>query len=264
MKDFKLPNNLLCGYFDCSVFAGLTASPERTRTLFEIEYYLSDGLTTYTNGRAYPIKRSHVLIGKPGERCNSLLPFQTKFLKFDADGTLADLLTALPEYFPVRHTEEIESLLDTVIEKSEETSPLSHIQLGAAFCSLIALLCEDAARTSVIDDPNTKAIKKAQHFICEHLKEPIQLSDIAAAVSLSPSYFHALFTASVGITPHDYLRDRRIDAAREMLCMTSLSISEIAERCGFLNQQYLGTVFRKKTGTSPAKYRKAYRENYLV
>ena len=264
MKKFKFPDTLLCGYFDCSVFAGLTVSPERVRTLFEIEYYLSDGLTTYTDGKAYPIRRAHVLIGKPGERCNSLLPFQTKYLKFDADGPLADLLNLLPKFFPIRHTEKIESLLDTVIEASAESSPLSEIRLGAAFCSLIELLCEDAERTAIADDPTEKAIQKAKQFVREHFGEPIKLSDIAASAALSPSYFHALFTASVGVTPHDYLQACRIASAQELLCMTSLSISEIAERCGFINQQYLGTVFRQKTGVSPAKYRKAYRQKYLV
>ncbi len=264
MNRIKMPSRLLCGYFDCSVFAGLSHSPERTRTLFEIEYYLSDGLTTYTDGRAYEIKQSHVLIGKPGQRCNSLLPFRTKFLKFDAEGPLAALLCALPEYFPARHPGDIESLLDKIIAQNDTVSPLSALHLGAAFFSLIELLWADAKQVSKVQDPTALSIQTAKRYIEEHSAEPIKLSDIAASVSLSPSYFHSLFTSVCGITPHDYLTECRISAARDLLCMTSLSISEIAEKSGFGNQQYLGTVFQQKMGISPGRYRKAYRQKYLV
>ena len=264
MDRLKMPSRLLCGYFDCSVFSGLSHSPERTRTLFEIEYYLSDGLTTYTDGRAYTIKKSHVLIGKPGQQCNSLLPFQTKFLKFDAEGALAEVLCGLPEYFPCQHTFEIEGLLDTIIAKTNEKNALSSVELAAAFWKLIARLSKDAASVQESRDPTLEAVESAKRYIEKYSGDGIKLSDIAASVSLSPSYFHSLFTSVCGITPHDYLTECRISAARELLCMTSLSISEIAEKSGFGNQQYLGTVFQQKMGISPGRYRKAYRQNYLV
>ena len=72
------------------------------------------------------------------------------------------------------------------------------------------------------------------------------VEQMAASVNLSPSYFHSLFTETVGMTPHDYLLDCRLGAAREMLCATSVPIDEIARQCGFGSQQYMANVFRKR------------------
>lgn len=262
MEPLCIPTQIVCGYFDCSVFTGLSESPERVRTLYEIEYYLEDGLTVFSDGQAYPIKRAHVLVGLPGQRCNSLLPFKTKYVKCNAVGLLAEQLRALPPYFPVRHAYEAERLFDEVI--AAQTDTRAPLELAASFFSLLSLLSADAHTSQTPTDPSALAVSQAKNYMDRHFREPIRLSDVATAVSLSPSYFHSVFSASVGMTPHEYLTDCRIRAAMDLLSLTSLTMPEIAEKCGFANQQYLGTVFKAHTGLSPAQYRKHHRRDYLV
>ena len=257
-----LPDGFLCGYFDCTIFGELTVSPRRTRRLFEIEYYLENGKNTYSDDRVYRIKKHHVLIGRPGEVCNSELPFRTKFLKLEADGMLADLLSALPSYFPVGHTYEIEKHFDALIamKAQKDADPLltySHL------LSLLSYVIKDGRLFSEGEDPAALSVKKAKNYIHEHYTEPIKLSDIAAAANLSPSYFHSVFTSVCGMTPHAYLTECRIAGAQELLCATSLSIEQIAQRCGFGTQQYLTNVFKRQVGISPGKCRKDFRESYL-
>lgn len=261
MEPIVLPDQLICGYFDCSVFAGRSASPERTRTLFEIEYYLEDGRAVFSNGISYPIKRSHVLIGCPNQSCHSLLPFKTKYLKFNAVGTLAACLSELPPYFPVRRPYEAERLLDEIISCQASKQP--PLTLGAKLLAFLTLLCEDAYAAPPVTEANV-TVARAKAFIDAHYAEPIKLTDMAAAVSLSPNYFHTLFTSTYRQTPHEYLIDCRIRAAKELLRLSSLPMSEIAEQCGFVNQQYLGTIFKRQTGVAPGQYRKHYRQNYLL
>ena len=261
MKPLTLPDRLICGYFDCSTFAGLSASPERVRTLYEIEYYLENGLSTFSDGNEYPIRRAHVLIGLPAQRCNSLLPFKTKYLKCNASDELASFLASLPPYFPVCSAHRVETLFDALIAAQEEKDT---IRLAASFFSLLAALSEEAVTATRATAPAELAVAQAKQYVEEHYRDTIKLSDIASSASLSPSYFHTLFSTSVGKTPHEYLLERRIKAATELLSLTSLSMSEIAERSGFANQQYLGTVFKAHTGLSPVQYRKLHRRDYLV
>ena len=260
MNPLAMPDRLICGYFDCAPFAGLSVSPERVRTLYEIEYYLEDGLSTFSDGVAYPIRRAHVLIGRPTQRCNSLLPFKTKYLKCNASGEVARFLETLPPYFPVCRPQRLEELFDALIAARCGSDTM---RTAASFFSLLAFLSEEAF-PSASATPTEFAVAQAKQYVEEHYRENIRLADIAASASLSPSYFHTLFSASVGMTPHEYLQSRRIKAATELLALTSLSMSEIAEQCGFANQQYLGTVFKAQTGTSPAQYRKEHRRDYLV
>ena len=258
-----LPSDFRCGYFDCSVFGDLTTSPVRTRTVFEIEFYLENGKRTFSNGETFPIRRHHILIGRPGEAYNSELPFKTKFLKLEADGILARELSALPSYFQTLHPYEIEQCFDRLIALKTQSSECSSVALSSALLSLLSAIISDGTGAAVAEGSDTLFAERAKEFIRTHQKEQLHLSDIAAAVNLSPSYFHSLFTSVTGETPHSYLLSCRLASAKEMLCATSLTIDEIARLCGFGSQQYMSNVFRARLGISPGKCRRTYRESYL-
>ena len=103
----SLPYNIVCGYFDCSEFGGLSVSSKRKTVKFEIEFYLEDGESTFTDNKEYLIKKHHIQIAKPGQIRYSYLPFKTMYVKFSADGEIADKLFNAPEYFRCSHPEKI-------------------------------------------------------------------------------------------------------------------------------------------------------------
>lgn len=258
----NLPESIICGYFDCGIFGDLKQSPERTRSLYEIEYYLEDGAFTYTDGVAYPIKKAYIRIGVPGERCNSLLPFKTKYVKFAAEGSLGETLKNTSRYFKCRSPFETEKMLDEliVLYQAEERNEL-------LLCGkLLVFLSSVTADSSGHLHPSTKSdtVEKAKKYISEHISEPITLSDISEEVHLSPNYFHSLFKSVEGTTPREYLTEYRLRLACELLRTTSLSLSDISERCGFCNQQYLSLLFKKRFGVSPKTYRKNSGQDYLI
>ena len=262
-NEWILPTHLICGYFDCSMFGDLKISPERKRTLFEIEYYLEDGKTTFSNGIAYPIRRDFVRISSPGEVGNSLLPFKTKYVKFNAEGRLAEVLDKAPRYFRVHRTFEAQVLLDEILSLYTSPKP-NEMLLYGKLLTLISLFLDDAKQPPDTDSFKRTAVLHAKEFIKKHYGEPIRLCDIAKEVNLSPNYFHTLFSEVTGISPHDYLVEHRIRIAKELLSTTPIPLSEIAERCGFGNQQYLTTVFKKRVGISPKTYRINASEDYLI
>ena len=254
-----VPESLICGYFDCSIFKGLKQSPKRIRTCYELEYYLEDGRLTYSDGVPSPIKRGYIRIGVPGEECYSLLPFKTKYVKFCAEGDLAAMMEGLPKLFRALRPLQIEELLDGVIRAAGGDEPDGMLLAGR----LMLLLCavrDDAAGAVAVGG---ETVLRAKHFVEENLASPIRLADVAAEVSLSPNYFHTLFRDSEGVTLGSYICDRRLMLAGELLRTTDLPLSQIAERCGFCNQQYMAQLFKKKYGTTPLAYRKTAGEGYL-
>ena len=82
---------------------------------FEIEYYLENGFETYLNGEKIPIFADHILIARPGDVRYSRLPFKTAFLKFSADGELAEMLNSSPKYFTAIHKKQILELIHETI-----------------------------------------------------------------------------------------------------------------------------------------------------
>ena len=258
-----LPSNLICGYFDSAAFGTIKETPKRTCTMFEFEYFLEEGKNIFLNGNTYHVKKNRVHICLPGDVRNSELPFKTKFVKFYAEGKLADILNAAPRYFRVYRSFEALSLLDEIIAIQTSTE-CDELLLQGKLLTYISLLLEEANSARKASSYKHQIVMQSQSYIKEHYSEPIKLSDIAKEVNLSPNYFHAIFTEACAVTPHDFLVNHRINIAKKLITTTDLSLSEISERCGFTNQQYMTSVFKSKLGSSPAQFKRDHQNAYFI
>jgi AraC family transcriptional regulator len=104
-----------------------------------------------------------------------------------------------------------------------------------------------------------QAVAEAIEYMRENLDRPISLNDIAASVNRSPSHFAREFRSDLGVPPHCYLIDLRLDKAKHLLEKTNTPIAEIPYECGFSHQEHLTRLFRRRCNTTPAVYRKSKR-----
>jgi AraC-like DNA-binding protein len=92
--------------------------------------------------------------------------------------------------------------------------------------------------------------------ICEyvesHLDQKISLDTLASMAGLSQHHFARAFRQSVGMPPHGYLLQRRLEHVEQLLRDTQLPLSEIALAVGFSDQSHLARHFRRVTGVSPS------------
>ena len=86
----------------------------------------------------------------------------------------------------------------------------------------------------------------------------LSLNDIAKYANMSPSYLSALYKKNNNQSISDTITSYRIDAAKEYLIKTNLSLKEISIKCGYANQYYFSTSFKKQLGISPSGYREQY------
>jgi AraC-like DNA-binding protein len=108
--------------------------------------------------------------------------------------------------------------------------------------------------------PNRGGLSPARtHRICQYinsnLDQNISLEALAEMAGLSTHHFARAFKQSVGMPPHGYVLQRRIEHAQQMLRNTDLPMSEIALSAGFSDQSHLARHFRRITGTSPSVVR---------
>ena len=97
----------------------------------------------------------------------------------------------------------------------------------------------------------------AMQFIEENFTNNITLSDISDKCSLSARHLCRLFTEYYGISPTEKIIDLRIEKARQLLKNTDMSITRIAEKCGYSDSSFFSKQFKKRSGYSPSFYRKA-------
>lgn len=92
-------------------------------------------------------------------------------------------------------------------------------------------------------------------YVAQNLESPINLNDLARRAALSPYHFCRIFKQETGYTPHQYIINARVNAAKFLLKTTTLSNKEILVRCGFNNESGFCTVFKRLTGQTPRGYK---------
>jgi AraC family transcriptional regulator len=104
-----------------------------------------------------------------------------------------------------------------------------------------------------------RRLRRVLDYVEDRLAESISLEDLANEACLSPFHFARLFRQSIGLAPHQYLTERRIRRAQEMIVRGGASLTEVAMDTGFGSQASFCRAFRKATGASPKAYRELHR-----
>lgn len=91
-----------------------------------------------------------------------------------------------------------------------------------------------------------------------HLTDPIAVADLARLLGLSEAHFARAFKQTVGLSPHRFVRERRLARARRMLADTHDPIAQVAVACGFADQAHFSRAFSQAFGESPSAVRKAF------
>lgn len=98
-------------------------------------------------------------------------------------------------------------------------------------------------------------------YIREHFNEDINIEELAKLENYSVSYFKDWFKQKTGWAPSTYLRNLRLDKAKELLVTSRLTILEIAVRVGYNSHSALTRAFQKQEHISPIAYRNQVRAN---
>jgi AraC family transcriptional regulator len=89
-------------------------------------------------------------------------------------------------------------------------------------------------------------------FIEEHLDEDLSIARLAEASAISASHFKALFKRTTGIPVHQYVVQRRVERARDLLAAGELSTSQVALAAGFAHQSHMARAMRRLLGVAPS------------
>lgn len=100
------------------------------------------------------------------------------------------------------------------------------------------------------------AVLNAQRYVNDHFQRKLTLQEIADANFISRHALSLGFKEMVGITFKEYLLLFRITEAKKLLVTTDLSISQIAERVGYVNVNNFLKIFKEREHITPLQYRK--------
>lgn len=150
---------------------------------------------------------------------------------------------------PIRYQKLTETLLRAK-ERVENRRQLNQMkQYGEQF---VASLSKEAKADTV------DALETATRYIDAHLSEELSVRELAGLCYVSADHLTRLFKKKYGMTVSEYVQDKRITLAAELLKQGDLSISTISGMVGFGNYSYFTEQFKKRYGMTPRDYQKAH------
>jgi len=152
------------------------------------------------------------------------------------------------------HPREYRDLFENLLDAQHAQAPGWQFRRMELLYALLHRFSRDQAHRSGSDRKHQK-IRPALLKIARDFAEPLDCVELAALCGISISSLNRLFRETTGRSPMQYLSDTRIEYAKNELTRGTLSISELAEQCGFADIYTFSHAFRRATGTSPSDWR---------
>lgn len=264
MSEIILPRVVAIGIYNSDIAEkNKTVTRKRKTTMFEIDLPIEPGGTAFIDSEQAPITPNTLICVKPGQYRHTKFPFKCYFIHMVLEeGALYDILMRTPTFIQASDFQEYLYLFKSLCNHREEDIELNSVILQSLILKLIYMLGKDSKKNAYakrFKRIEYETIERSIQYITEHISEALSLAEVAGFASYSPIHFHNCFKAATGKTLREYVENLRIKKAIELLSATSLTLTEIAARCGFSSQSYFSYVFKKKMNMTPRDY---VREEY--
>jgi len=117
---------------------------------------------------------------------------------------------------------------------------------------IISLLSEDYTTD---DDSINKVVSRFVDDVFDRSQHIMPIADYAARYGVTPNHLNKVVRTKTGKTASDWVRISRVNYAKYLLHETNLTIVEVAERVGMLDQSYFSRFFRQYVGVTPTAYK---------
>jgi AraC family transcriptional regulator len=169
-----------------------------------------------------------------------------------------DCTRLLPK-FRVRHLQ-VEQISLMLLDELKNGGSAGHLYVDALTNALSVQLLRNFSAlkpqiTSCEGGLSDRQIRQIADYIHENLAQEIKIAELAELTRMSHFYFSRLFKQAIGVSPHQYVIQQRLERAKHLLKTTELPVMEVAISCGFSSHSHLGKLIRQHTGLSPKAYR---------
>lgn len=142
------------------------------------------------------------------------------------------------------------AIFDETIHQHASYQEMITLKLNELFIAVERLTQDKSAQNQA------KTFEYVINYITESYHDRIMFKNLAEQMNFSYDYFQHRFKEITGLSPQQFLMQKRIDAAEIMLRDKALSCTEIAYRCGFSNSAQFSAIFKREKGMVPHQYRK--------
>ena len=235
-----------------------------------------EGSVTYTvNDIVYQVRKGEVLIIPPDmQHALSMGEESSRYLfLFEPEGILSmrDIKTLTPYFhrpFHLRDGSEAHVRIRELLLKLKDVYEKRELMWNTVCYSYLlrvyAILGQrylNGVRNRIPDGGRiveSEVITASMTYINNHYKQDLSLEDVAEFAGFSRYYFSRSFKKQTGYSFKDYLCEKRLQVATDLLIRTDKSMKDVAAESGFGSVATFNRVFREKKGCTPTQFRAIY------
>lgn len=157
----------------------------------------------------------------------------------------------------IKHPTKYEITCRSHVFRLHSSEP-NRLPVQGAFAFLLSIW---STYLSVKTAPYSYEIGVITSYINNNLDRKLKIEDLAKMCNFSPRYFRMIFFQNLGISPQNYIENKRMEKCSQLLISTKKTLSEICEIVGISSPYYLSVRFKKHFNVSPLKFRASYEQN---
>ncbi len=234
-------------------------------------YYLLDGETKYFIGdEILEIKKGDIVFIPKGvihkTDSEERVSLERMLLSFDEallDEDMAPVIDELSKTKLIRPQKsdliKIEDMFRRIEKEYKKERPFKEIMLKSYIKQLLIMIIR--FKTDKINESaeSDRIIYEISEYISANFHHDISLTSLCRQFAFSEGHLSRKFKSVLGMGINEYINYIRILNAEKLLKETDISVTKIAEMCGFHDSNYFSTVFKKTMEITPHKYRKTAR-----
>lgn len=145
--------------------------------------------------------------------------------------------------------------LENIFDTFHSASRISEPQMSKYITDILTELAMNTDTSSSTTQRQPHIIEDILTYIASHLHEPITVEELAQQAFMSEYHFIRVFKKETGYTPHAYIIDARMHAAKYKLINSNIPLKQLCEECGFTDTSAFCAAFKRKNGCSPIEFR---------
>lgn len=271
-SDYNSINKAKLLYASASRYNGSWHSSPHTHYCSEL-FYVTEGQGQFQiEDKIYPVVAHDLIIVNPNVEHTELSHNEHPLAYIVIGIEDVELATSEDEEdvkFCILNLKDIKDTIrfyfDHILEEKSLKTPDSEIMCKNLMENLVILLSRQAnfaITLTPIQKKSTRLCITIRQYIDNHFKENISLEMLAEITHVSKYHMVHVFTEEYGISPINYLIQKRIEEGKKLLQTTDYSLALIGRTLGFSSPSYFSQAFKKHTNFTPLEYRKESRKNH--
>ncbi|AKP64804.1 helix-turn-helix domain-containing protein [Levilactobacillus koreensis] len=166
----------------------------------------------------------------------------------------------IPRQFKMNEPDHLLILAYQILDLARDTQGYP---LDAAVLELLLMMGQDYNKQQHLLTENTSIVDNVKVWIDGHLESITNSEDIARTFNFNSIYLNRRFKQQCHVSLYQYVIDRKIDKAKQLLTATEDTIYQISQEVYFKDSKNFSRAFKKRTGLTPSRYRHAFNRKFV-